>query len=163
MFSQPNAKPFSKTGVRPTSQAVTAEATQRKSGSRGANDGHGAGDLHEGIARAIKPLARSSHDRQPIPESARDSWHRIDRLHVRADTGWDSNWLNDGKLLKKYVLSQCSWVVWEAGIRNHSRRAHARRGASRETCRPEKRASLGSERVWLGVRDDFRPWLVHAV
>jgi hypothetical protein len=56
-------------------------------------------------SRAIKPLARSSHDRQPITESARDSWHRIDRLHVRADTGWDSNWLNDGKLLKKYVLS----------------------------------------------------------
>jgi hypothetical protein len=28
MFSQPNAKPFSKAGVRPTSQAVTVEATQ---------------------------------------------------------------------------------------------------------------------------------------
>jgi hypothetical protein len=51
-------------------------------------------------------------------------------------------------------------VGWEAGIRAKSQRANGEPRDALETCRP---ANERAERAkWLGVRDDFRNWVLTA-
>src|SRR5262245_27766668 len=65
--------------------------------------------------------------------------------------------LEIGKSSNRYSngsLSVGEGIGWEAGIRNHSRRARsARRDASRETCRPGKTNEPKAREFWLGGRD----------